>query len=333
MQDGVYRETHGCEFRQLFQDVPALEPLYPSTWERNFHALPFVYFAERYFNWAFYICAVYLVMCFPLRWLLDKYNVPAMKLRGALRAWNLMLSIFSIIGFLRTAPHLLYYTWQKGFYASICAPAEPAYGHGAVGLWTMLFIFSKIPELGDTVFIVLRKTKLIFLHWYHHVTVLLYCWHSYATRSSAGLYFVAMNYGVHSLMYYYYYLTASGKKGISWAGIVTLLQISQMFVGVSICFAIYYYQNFAGLSCDITPNNVLAGWIMYASYFALFIAFALEKYIWPAEAKPAPSTKKGSIEYYSVPKELLKATAEVKEEKSEEAPPSSVRRRKSTSQK
>jgi hypothetical protein len=48
----------------------------------------------------------------------------------------------------------------------------------------------QIPELGDTVFVVLRKKPLIFLHWYHHVTVLLYCWHSYASRSSAGLYFV-----------------------------------------------------------------------------------------------------------------------------------------------
>ena len=54
----------------------------------------------------------------------------------------------------------------------------------------MLFIYSKVPELVDTAFVVLRKKPLIFLHWYHHVTVLLYCWHSYYTLSSAGLYFV-----------------------------------------------------------------------------------------------------------------------------------------------
>lgn len=40
-----------------------------------------------------------------------------------------------------------------------------------------MFVFSKVPELGDTVFIILRKRPLIFLHWYHHVTVLLYTWH------------------------------------------------------------------------------------------------------------------------------------------------------------
>jgi hypothetical protein len=67
-------------------------------------------------------------------------------------------------------------------------------------LWVQLFILSKIPELIDTVFIVQRKRPLIFLHWYHHVTVLLYCWHSYATEASQALYFVAMNYSVHAVM-------------------------------------------------------------------------------------------------------------------------------------
>ncbi|CAN0512742.1 unnamed protein product [Discosporangium mesarthrocarpum] len=55
----------------------------------------------------------------------------------------------------------------------------------------------QIPELGDTFFIVLRKKPLIFLHWYHHVTVLLYCWHSYYEQTTYGLYFICMNYTVH----------------------------------------------------------------------------------------------------------------------------------------
>ena len=65
---------------------------------------------------------------------------------------------------------------------------------GASGFWTVAFVLSKPLELFDTVFIVLRKKPLIFLHWYHHVTVLLFCWHSYAHRSPNALWFVAMNY-------------------------------------------------------------------------------------------------------------------------------------------
>jgi hypothetical protein len=34
---------------------------------------------------------------------------------------------------------------------------------------------------------VIHKKPLIFLHWYHRITVLLYCWHSYVTKSSRGI--------------------------------------------------------------------------------------------------------------------------------------------------
>ena len=56
----------------------------------------------------------------------------------------------------------------------------------------------------DTLFIVLRKQELILLHWYHHATVLIYCWHSYKGLQSTGRWFSTMNYLVHSLMYTYY---------------------------------------------------------------------------------------------------------------------------------
>ena len=54
-------------------------------------------------------------------------------------------------------------------------------------------------ELLDTFFIVIHKKKLIFLHWYHHVSVLLYCWHSYVYKAPLGILFCVMNYGVHSM--------------------------------------------------------------------------------------------------------------------------------------
>lgn len=58
----------------------------------------------------------------------------------------------------------------------------------------------------DTVFLVLRKREVIFLHWFHHVTVLLYCWHAYHHSVAAGLWFATMNYSVHSIMYLYYFM-------------------------------------------------------------------------------------------------------------------------------
>lgn len=118
----------------------------------------------------------------------------------------------------------------------------------------------QVPELIDTLFIVLRKKPLIFLHWYHHITVLLFCWHAFATLTAryerplhcsiaclllcedadhwcvcrispsilrSGIYFVAMNYTVHAIMYFYYFLTALGYRP-RWALAVTVFQLSQV---------------------------------------------------------------------------------------------------------
>ena len=142
----------------------------------------------------------------------------------------------------------------------------------------MLFIFSKIPELFDTAFIVLRKKKLLFLHWYHHITVLLYCWDSYASYAAPGLWFIAMNYTVHAIMYFYFFLTACGYRP-SWAPLVTALQISQMAVGVMVCTMVYLLKfRGADSTCDVSDINFLAGLAMYASYFVLFGLFALKRY-------------------------------------------------------
>jgi len=131
-------------------------------------------------------------------------NRPAYSWRKVLAAWNFSLSLFSWIGAFRTAPQLYYNLMSYSLRSNMCDNPAVLYGSGSTGLWVQLFILSKFPELLDTFFIVIHKKPLIFLHWYHHITVLLYCWHSYVTTSPSGLFFVVMNYSVHAVMYGYY---------------------------------------------------------------------------------------------------------------------------------
>jgi len=85
--------------------------------------------------------------------------------RMMLAVWNAFLCTFSLVGALRTVPHLLYNLSSMPFTSTICVSPDRDWGAGATGLWVQLFIISKIPELIDTFFIIQRKRPLIFLHW------------------------------------------------------------------------------------------------------------------------------------------------------------------------
>ena len=152
----------------------------------------------------------------------------------------------------------------------------------------MLFIFSKVPELIDTVFIVLRKKPLIFLHWYHHVTVLLYCWSSCSVMAGSGLYFVSMNFTVHALMYGYYCLKILGVCPKSFPAIlITASQIAQMFIGTGVCASSWYYL-FSGKTCQNDLSNLTAGALMYGSYMYLFCDFAFRRYFTKKSSSKSP---------------------------------------------
>jgi elongation of very long chain fatty acids protein 6 len=274
-----YVNSRGEEFYQLFQHYPILRYFYTS-FESNFDAASSCKFASDHHILPFVICAGYLAFCFGGQYLMKSRQ--RFDLRYPLAYWNLLLSLFSFLGMIRTVPHLVYNLTHLSFEDTICSPPGETYASGANGFWVALFIFSKIPELLDTFFIVMRKRPLIFLHWYHHVTVLLFCWHSYATESSSGLYFVAMNYTVHAIMYGYYFLMAMKIKPPIPAWTITVAQILQMFVGTFICLASYFLMR-SGRTCAVKMDNVLAGGAMYLSYFILFMHFALQRYVFKSK--------------------------------------------------
>lgn len=242
---------------------------------------------ERNFHTAFYWVAAYMVFIFFGQAYMS--SRPAFRLKGPLVIWNLALAVFSIIGTFRTLPEMLHVLRHLGLQHSVCSPSYIE--NGVSGLWSWLFALSKVPELGDTVFIVLRKQNLIFLHWYHHITVLLFTWQAYAECIGPGRWYICMNYVVHSMMYSYYFLRALGvrvPKNI--AMIVTSSQIVQMIFG---CFVTYYSYllNQRGEMCQISEATAKVALTMYGSYFVLFAKFFINSYFGPGKNKKRTTDK------------------------------------------
>ncbi|KPI88667.1 putative fatty acid elongase [Leptomonas seymouri] len=230
-------------------------------------------------------------------------------LRQLNKAWNLLLTVFSMAGAYYCLPQLYRtifvseftvhdyatggeFSWKGGVYNAFCYWNNNLFYDGPVGAFVAMFILSKIPEMFDTAFLVLQKKPVIFLHWYHHVTVMLYCWHAYLYNISGGLVFAGMNYGVHSVMYLYYFLCTCGyRKAVRpFASLITFLQIAQMVAGMFTDVYTLYILYFTDLRCDSNATNARLGFLMYLSYFVLFSKLFIDSYIKPRSPRRAAVT-------------------------------------------
>ncbi|CAG7820282.1 unnamed protein product, partial [Allacma fusca] len=141
----------------------------------------------------------------------------------------------------------------------------------ATSFWGLALMLSKIVELGDTVFIILRKQKLIALHWFHHAATLMMCWIGYEYYETAGRAFF-VNAFVHSFMYSYYALKALGfkvPKNVSQA--LTTLQIVQLSAGVYGAMYILYLLVVEGRPCRMHFETFWFGASAVAIFLVLFI--------------------------------------------------------------
>jgi elongation of very long chain fatty acids protein 6 len=299
--DGYQNDTASYTSNNVTVWWPSLTPLYfKSEMEWDQYAS---FWARDNIHLSFVVCIIYVLVIFGIKAFMVKRT--PLDIRRFQVLWNFSLSVFSFCGMVRMVPQLVGAVLHLGFRASMCQDPREYGGHGASGLWTFLFIFSKIPELFDTVFVVLGKRPLLFLQWYHHITVLLFSWHSYATLSAAGIWFISMNYTVHFVMYFYFALmgisslkastakrmdegvareSALGavksmrRKLASGAPIITVMQISQMAVGIFVTMKVYDFKGTSEVACSVTRSNMLAGFLMYLSYFMLFVVFAFNRY-------------------------------------------------------
>ena len=248
---------------------------YVSTLHARFSVPKGVAFLEQYWYLSFVVSGIYLLLILlGTKWMNGKgrYN-----LRGALFMWNVGLASFSIIGTIALLPNLIHALVARGLWYSVCN--SDTTDQGPQALWAFLFILSKVIELGDTAFIILRKTPLIFLHWYHHITVLIFTWYVGFNLCAIGQWFIIMNLCVHSVMYTYYALKAYGVRVPNRASLlITTLQLLQMVFGVVVS-TMSYISYRSGVECALSLRVFYASAFIYSSYAVLFAHFFYNRYL------------------------------------------------------
>jgi elongation of very long chain fatty acids protein 6 len=244
----------------LFLNAKVGEPSPIQTWMREHNALPVV-------TVGFYLLFVY--------WHAGHRTVTR-NLNRAYFYWNLGLTLFSLWGVSQTLPRLYRYTRDEGFYATVCrVPWWEAQDHPDLTLAVGLFIWSKFPELVDTVFLVYQNKPVRVIHWFHHATVLLYTWYAYVNPTPAGIWFATMNYTVHALMYFYYAFQLNQKLVQIF---ITGIQITQMVLGtgITVYSMIHYYFGAGG--CRTNPGNFGFALAIYVAYLVLFVQLFDQNY-------------------------------------------------------
>ncbi|KAK0068480.1 elongation of very long chain fatty acids protein 4 [Biomphalaria pfeifferi] len=178
------------------------------------------------------IITAYLVFVFQGQKMMKQHQ--PWDLRSLIVVYNfflVILSAFMVYEFVMSS-------WTVPGFSLACQRIDYSYDPNSIRLagacWW--FYFSKLIELMDTVFFVLRKknSQISFLHVYHHSTMPFLWWLGVRFVGGGEAYFSpTINSMIHVLMYLYYMLSAMGpsmQPYLFWKKYMTRLQLAQFWL-------------------------------------------------------------------------------------------------------
>ncbi|NXO81178.1 ELOV6 protein, partial [Sitta europaea] len=242
--------------------------------EKNFNHLAARKWMEENWQKSFIFSVIYLTLIFGIQHFMKERK--PFSLRAPLVLWSFSLTLFSFIAACRIWKLMAFLLLTKGFKQSMCS--QSFYVHPVSKLWVYLFALSKLVEMGDTLFIVLRKKKLIFLHWYHHFFTMLLSWYGYKTMTSGMGWNAALNLSIHTVVYCYYTVTAMGiRVPRSIMILITISQILQMTAFAVVNILGFFWKD--DKICHVSWPMLLLALGLYTTLLALFYNFFVTTYL------------------------------------------------------
>ncbi|KAF9876720.1 fatty acid elongase [Colletotrichum karsti] len=246
--------------------------------------------------------ALYLIIIFGGREMMRDRK--PMKLNTLFKIHNLFLSLLSgallVLFIEQVAPSL----WQNGLYRSICTGA--GWTQPLVVLYYVNYLI-KYYELIDTVFLMVKKKPLTFLHCYHHPATVFLCFTQLIGNTPISWVPITLNLLVHVVMYWYYFQTARGVK-VWWKEWITRLQITQFVLDLGFVYFVcydYWADKFHPWlphlgRCEGELMAAVSGCVILSSYLVLFVMFYIATYKKASSKRAAQKTKSGSSEKTAV---------------------------------
>jgi len=178
--------------------------------------------------------------------------------------------------------------WFSGSYTFGCQPVDLSMHPEALRMARTCWVFyiSKLIELADTIFFVLRKRfqLITFLHVFHHAAMAASWWFGVKfVPGGFGTFHAVINSGIHFMMYSYYALAAAGPQFqpyLWWKRYLTSAQILQFIVIIMHTMQLFFFED-----CDYPI--IFGWWILLCSFIflGLFGQFYVREYLKPKASR------------------------------------------------